>query len=885
MDRVGRYEILDELYRTAFGRVCTARPIAAPPEGGAVELVIKIHELHAAAGQVAGEQAPELAGQFLERARLQQRLGQANGQHWASVHDLGREGDKPFYVTDYFPRTAQKLITGRVVLPAGSLYEIVSAVAAGLRQLHDSCGRCHGSLKPTNVLISGAGPLGGARIVLCDPLADAPPSAIGQADDFYALGTLLYQLVMHRPFRQTSWPVADSPEWRQLGKSGGDWQSLCNELLHPDQAHRPAPPALEQDLAALAPRGLTPDRFTSLATAGARRLPLRKLAASMALIALALLGGWAALYARLSASHGRVREARGRWIEALWNDKKELERLAAYGGPVIDQTDWEGVSNGSRPVPLTGISAAALRESAAARETVDRVRERLRRAYDGAGEPLRHYRERLAHDGYSTAAAGLDAMLSSPPLDEADVPRAIDRRIETAQMLASKPPPDNVAILQTLDRWVKSGDRDRAAFAPTLRAAYRRALPLTGAGWGSCPQLETLVQQIDSLPDWPASYDADRLRRDEHLDSGELTVEQVERWARNAPNYAWAPEAAEQQSAGQRLNAALEEKYKRLHAGWLGLPDAQRSGLEGLERDRAAIGRQIEALGGARFIRMEYPVALNDRTAALERQIQQFESKNQPPAAPTPPEPPAAPKIVLTNSIGMRFVEIPAGSFLMGSPPAEAYHRDDEVRHKVTLTRPFLMQTTPVTQGQWTAVMGNAVTDQMANSVVTFTIAGQGEAYPMYYVRWEEATRFCAALGRREGRNYRLPTEAEWEYACRAGTKTAYYAGDADAALAELGWYRNNSGNGTHPVAQKKPNAWGLYDMLGNVYQWCSDGYGQYPKGDVSDPTGDERSSSRVIRGGSWGSYSPSCRAAYRDKVIPANRANYIGFRVCLDSK
>ena len=135
----------------------------------------------------------------------------------------------------------------------------------------------------------------------------------------------------------------------------------------------------------------------------------------------------------------------------------------------------------------------------------------------------------------------------------------------------------------------------------------------------------------------------------------------------------------------------------------------------------------------------------------------------------------------------------------------------------------------------------------------------------MEQVSWDDAVSFCKKLSEKEGKRYRLPTEAEWEYACRAGTKTAYYTGDGEAALAEAGWYIANSDFKTHPVAQKKPNAWGLYDLHGNVYQWCSDVYGPY-NGDATDPTGadasKEANSSRVLRGGSWINIPRVCRSA-----------------------
>jgi len=132
---------------------------------------------------------------------------------------------------------------------------------------------------------------------------------------------------------------------------------------------------------------------------------------------------------------------------------------------------------------------------------------------------------------------------------------------------------------------------------------------------------------------------------------------------------------------------------------------------------------------------------------------------------------------------------------------------------------------------------------------------------------------------------YRLPTEAEWEYACRSGTTTAYGFGDNVSRLGDYGWFRSNSDSGgTHPVGEKKPNAWGLYDMHGNVYEWCQDWYGAYPSGSATDPTGATSGSYRVYRGGSWYNIARYCRSAYRDGPTPEDRYTILGFRVLRSS-
>ena len=137
-----------------------------------------------------------------------------------------------------------------------------------------------------------------------------------------------------------------------------------------------------------------------------------------------------------------------------------------------------------------------------------------------------------------------------------------------------------------------------------------------------------------------------------------------------------------------------------------------------------------------------------------------------------------------------------------------------------------------------------------------------------------------------KGWSYRLPTEAEWEYACRAGTKTEYSFGDSDSELDEYAWYGKAEalGGTTHPVGEKKPNAWGLHDMHGNVWEWCQDWHGKYPSGPVTDPTGPSSGSFRVFRGGGWSFISQNCRSAFRSGFSPGSRSHYLGFRVLRSS-
>jgi len=225
---------------------------------------------------------------------------------------------------------------------------------------------------------------------------------------------------------------------------------------------------------------------------------------------------------------------------------------------------------------------------------------------------------------------------------------------------------------------------------------------------------------------------------------------------------------------------------------------------------------------------------------------------------------------VMTNSIGMKLVYIPAGEFMMGSPSSESERYDDEgPQHRVKIGHGFYMGMYEVTQGQWKKVMGNNPS------------YFKGDNNPVEGVSWNDAVKFCKKLSQGEGRTYRLPTEAQWEYACRAGSTTVFSFGDNESSLGDSAWYIHRK---THPVGQKKANAFGLYDMHGNVWEWCSDWYEKdyYTQSPTSNPTGPTRGSSRVLRGGGWIYNAYNCRSANRGRLTPGIRGYDVGFRVVL---
>lgn len=231
--------------------------------------------------------------------------------------------------------------------------------------------------------------------------------------------------------------------------------------------------------------------------------------------------------------------------------------------------------------------------------------------------------------------------------------------------------------------------------------------------------------------------------------------------------------------------------------------------------------------------------------------------------------------IELGKGVKMELLSVPAGTFLMGSPRTEAGRLNHEAQTRVTLSA-FSLGKTEVTQAQWTALMGKNPSKR------------KGDDLPVEMVSWYDAIRFCEKLteyAQAEGRlpknmKFTLPTEAQWEYACRAGTLKAFYAGEQESDLSRLAWWRENADAKTHPVADRHANRWSFYDMLGNVREWCLDRYAERLS-DGKDPLETEGTSC-VCRGGAWNASWEACRAASRAEYSPSTRSADLGFRVAL---
>ncbi len=316
------------------------------------------------------------------------------------------------------------------------------------------------------------------------------------------------------------------------------------------------------------------------------------------------------------------------------------------------------------------------------------------------------------------------------------------------------------------------------------------------------------------------------------------------------------------------LVAAAEQQYRRAEATVLGrgalVPRApvEVQGVSPAERERAAA--EQKALDARRAAELQAPAARSRDVKAAVR---------------PEPRPGDAETIDLGGEVKLELAWCPAGSFQMGSPTNELEREGDEIQRQVTLTRGFWMGRHEVTQRQWEAVMGSNPSQF------------KGPQLPVERVSWEDCQAFVQKLNARlassaiakatadvRGRLCcRLPTEAEWEYACRAET-AGPYAGNLD----DVAWHSGNSGESTHPAGQKRPNAWGLFDMHGNVWEWCQDGYEKHGPGTVTDPAGSASSEFRSLRGGGFGSVPARCRSAERSWDGPSDKLNVLGFRVAL---
>jgi formylglycine-generating enzyme required for sulfatase activity len=284
------------------------------------------------------------------------------------------------------------------------------------------------------------------------------------------------------------------------------------------------------------------------------------------------------------------------------------------------------------------------------------------------------------------------------------------------------------------------------------------------------------------------------------------------------------------------------------------------------------------------------------RQAELEKQrerhkrTEEIRSETQKKSDTAQAEPKQSLVFDIGDGVSIDMVYIPAGNFRMGSPKNETGLWKEEVpAHRVELDG-FWMSKFPVTQAQYHAIMESNPSNFQKKIVLSKGFLGFGRDvkkeinpnHPVEKVSWNDAMEFCRKLSDRTGKSFTLPTEAQWEYACRAGTTTRYYFGDVASHLGEYAWYSENSNRQTHPVGQKKPNAWALYDMHGNVWEWCLDWYGSYKAATNRNPSGPGSGSYRVARGGGWSGNAGGCQSTNRGRGAPSITYLFLGFRIVM---
>lgn len=404
-------------------------------------------------------------------------------------------------------------------------------------------------------------------------------------------------------------------------------------------------------------------------------------------------------------------------------------------------------------------------------------------------------------------------------------------------------------------------------------------------------QVQTAIETLETTPDDPAA----------NLTAGRYFAFQKGDWGKGLPMLAQGSDAALRDLAAKELKGAESPDEQ------LALADAWRDAAE------KAQGQNRDAMrlhAGSWYQEAEAGVTSTLLKAKIQKRLEEINKLGRPiPELPARKPPPAvAPfdekaakryqerwakylgvPVETTNSIGMKLVLIPPGEFEMGSSKEEVEQLVQEARrqnapqwyidripsespkHRVRITKAFYLGACEATQAEYERVMGDSPSQFKGDP-----------SRPVENVSWADAAAFCRKLGEKEGKTYRLPSEAEWEYACRAGTTTKWSPGDSEADLRGYAWIAPHSGETTHPVGRRKPNAWGLFDMHGNVWEWCNDWWtqGYYANSPANDPRGPATGSIRVGRGGSWSGPGRYCRSAFPNSFAPSYGSGHLGFRV-----
>lgn len=823
----GHYETVRELYHSATTSLWTAIPA-----GSSADAAFAIKLLQPSEGLLLPEQIAPAIASFLARAQVQQKVAAQPNSHWLPIHESGQAGAGAYYVADLYPQSLHRLIAGHAKFTDEILYDLVKQVVAALDELFASQSRYHGNLKLHNVLIKGQPGTREFRIALTDPAADAADPS----NDFFFIGELIYQAILHKPFKQlTAWPIAESEEWLTLGRRGERWRRLCSQLLSPDAADRP------QNLGEMhkALRNL--------------RLPLQSTSSRLVLAASVLVAA-GGIFAAIHFRHPP---------QTIIIPATKPDTQAVHLAQLQDQFQAELHTLSSTTLPLFDAAAAPIPPSFFA--------------------PLREAANQLlATKTPPKTSAQLEPAIAqvhqanSALRDLTEFLVAHAREIDWPFFLSSHKPPAALADIPPLIDELK-----KPQFALLTPAADPRNT------WKPAKPLDDAVAIISSLPaDDPSRASLETTQQE--ISKSIAQVLSIPLDHQNLPQI---------QTGIQRLNQQIADLSSKANQT-LALSNRP---INRLRRLFKADQTTKSNANGKTILAMLATLTPQDRSSPDARLLlDQIRSYYQP--------------AQLENSLHMRLVRIEPGTFTMGSPPTEAGRPkpadDDEAQFECTLSHPFYMGVYEVTRDQFAAFVADRhylteaqrlKTDKKGNKLKPWTAPGfeQGGDHPVVCMSYGDCVAFCEWLSAKEGRKYRLPTEFEWEYACRAGSHAAYIWGEdpaqgqgwlngrdksnAFAKPGNLGIFPWDDGFAfTSPVGKFKPNAWGLYDMAGNAWEWTGSWYGAYPKGAATDPQ-PEHSDYRVIRGGAFGSDTAQCRCAYRSGGAESFSNEGTGFRVVLE--
>jgi hypothetical protein len=607
MTRFGPYEVVEVVSLTASGSVMTAR---LPGRGG--KFAVKFFK-----SQQTDPDEPQWDSQlFLDRARIQKSVVAAGARYWLPVHDMEATAEGAWVATDYFPLSAQKLIEGRVKLSGAQLQHVIDSVARGLVELQQARNRSFGCLKPGNVIIA-SGDLAQAEVFLTDPAQGAGPT---EASDLYALGKLIYQLVVHQPFDATStWPLPQSPEWDQLGKMGREWRELCSDLLNSQANSRPKLP----DVCWIV-RDLRPRRQI--------RLPRRLLLVPAAAAVVAIIG-LTTLYVLNSSVRQQLDSAKRGWADQFALAMQNQARRGQYEldpdlKAALDDLDRAELQNVSIDDSLkSNLSLSELQRARRAVAQVNQVKKDLSPEHWRRLARLATLQQQYQGRGWTQPADYLDKLLhGAQPHPGAELANGIDRLLKVSALIKldqEQVESDWWQLTTNSKQLEKTGDRILSAFARALRNTASISLMLADTGFGGVDMLKTnsklASRLVGAVPsNWPEGIDLQRLEVDtaSATNLARPTQADIERYLNNLSLYSVrTTETALATAAMEKRLKDIDQAVTKSHP-----TDDDRVGFD---HGRRQVISRIEAFGHTQFIEKELEDgSFATRKEAIELEIQ-----------------------------------------------------------------------------------------------------------------------------------------------------------------------------------------------------------------------------------------------------------------------